>query len=81
MRPDDIPCGECPAGTYAWGAVKGGINLFGECQSYLEALLRVPPCRSNPKRRCLGCMDFLIGQTFPMSDDFKRQFSGETIQN
>lgn len=65
MRKDD-PCGCCQAGTYAYGAIRGGLELFGACQSQKEALKVAPRCIHRPQQICMGARDFILASDFPI---------------
>lgn len=54
------PCGECPAGTYAVGAIGEGIELFGECHDRKASLAAAPRCVRRPNQICMGCRDFIV---------------------
>lgn len=63
-----MPCGACPAGVYDYAAVEAGVALFGACESQRDALRAAPRCRHKPGRVCMGCRDFIVASTFPITD-------------
>lgn len=75
MSDKQMPCGGCRAGTYAYGAIAGGIELFGKCGSRIEALRAAPRCPNRPRQICMGARDFIVAAEFPISESFKAEYS------
>lgn len=61
-----MPCGHCPAGTYALEAVMGGIELFANCQTRRDALRAAPRCKFDGRKICMGSRDFIVASRFPL---------------
>lgn len=68
----EMPCGCCDAGTYAYEAIQGGLDLFGECTTRKEALRSAPRCMHRPKQICMGARDFIVASTFPIDIEAER---------
>lgn len=64
-----MPCGQCPAGTYAYGAVVGGVDLFARCETRRDALRSAPKCRTRPGMACRGCVDWIRAAEFPVDGE------------
>jgi hypothetical protein len=73
----ELPCGCCSAGVYAYEAIKGGLELFGQCQTRKEALRSAPRCSHRPKQICMGARDFIVASTFPIDVAGERAALGE----
>lgn len=70
-----FPCGNCLAGTYAYGAVRGGIELFGDCPDQISALRVAPRCKHRPRQICMGARDFIVSSSFPISGEIRKEFA------
>ena len=60
MNEQQMPCGKCPAGTYAVGAVIDGYELFAGYPTRKAALAAAPRCCKRPAQICMGCRDFIV---------------------
>ena len=59
------PCGRCECGTYAYGAIAKGVEIFDGVKTIEEAIAMVPKCKSR-SLLCQGMIDFLHGCSFPI---------------
>lgn len=68
----DMPCGCCRAGVYAYDAILGGLELFGQCSTRKEALKVAPRCIHRADQICMGSRDFIVASTFPIDVEAER---------
>lgn len=64
----DMPCGSCPCGVYALGAVVAGVEMFRGVDSRKEALALAPRCKHDQSHICFGTRDFIVACDWPMDD-------------
>lgn len=64
----DMPCGRCPCGTYALGAVEAGVEVFRGVETRKAALAAAPRCTTDDSHICYGTRDFIVAVQWPMDD-------------
>jgi len=69
MNDKQMPCGHCPAGTYARGAIEDGEKLFSHHPDRRSALRSAPRCVNRNKQICMGCRDYIVAHFLEPDND------------